>query len=148
MENIVEELSSPVWWVTVVIAGFLINVIAAFVFKKLDNSFSNFSSRFREMSEQRRSERDQRVEHLRNDYKSLYLISLDEIRYRLRMVQGVVLGVFIFVFVEFASVRLNIPDIFAVFFLFFSVLSIFVGWISHGKSMSLLSEIFDSQKQR
>lgn len=147
MEDIVKELSTPVWWVTVVFAGILINVLAAFMLKRLEGILSKISSTFRDKSEQRRAERDQRIEHLRNDQRAIYLASLDEIRHRLRATQSLVLGMFLFTLIDFASARLNIADIVAIFVLVLATWSVFIGWISHSKSMSLLSEIRESQKQ-
>ena len=146
MEEITKELSNPVWWITVVIAGIIINIVAAFIFKKMEASVSNTSSKLNRLTEQRRAERDARIELLKSDKQAVYLASLDEIRNRIRMVQGMVLGVSFFVFIEFGVVHLNIPNPLVAVMAFLSALSISVGWVSHKKSMTILSEIHESQQ--
>jgi ABC-type polysaccharide/polyol phosphate export permease len=145
MESITKELSNPVWWVTVVIAGIIINLVAAFLFKKMEGSIPNASSKLKYLSEKRKQERKKRIENLKSDKQAVYLASLDEIRHRIRMVQSTVLGLSIFVFTEFGTMHLNIPSMLISVMAFFSALSIFVGWISHRRSMSILGEIRESQ---
>ena len=54
MNEIVEAISSPVWWASVVVAGFLVNIIAAYAKPVVDRLLSAMSGRYRVWSEDRK----------------------------------------------------------------------------------------------
>lgn len=47
MEGLLDELSKPVWWVSVVVAGFLINLLSAYLKTSLDRFLAHLSARTR-----------------------------------------------------------------------------------------------------
>jgi hypothetical protein len=60
-QQIEQFLRSPVWWVTVILASFLVNILSNAVYAKLiEPRFSSFSARIRRRAE-RRAERHRRL---------------------------------------------------------------------------------------
>ena len=146
MEELTKELLNPIWWITVVVAGIIINLIAAFLFKRMEVSISNRSDKFKNLSEKRKKERDARIQNLRDNKEAVYLTSLDEIRNRIRAVLACVLATLIFLMNEFFLVHLNASKLITLSLLFIASLLLFAAWLAHKYSVSILSEIHESQR--
>jgi hypothetical protein len=64
MSDMTKTLSSPVWWISVVVAGILINLLSSYLRTLLDVRFSKLSKRWRERSEKQKRERENYVQSL------------------------------------------------------------------------------------
>lgn len=95
MEEIISELASPKWWVSVVVAGIVINLVAAYIKPSFDKVFSSFSSWWRNRTNSKNEEREKYIKKLSNDPHLQVMESLDELRQRNRSVYALVLGIFI-----------------------------------------------------
>jgi hypothetical protein len=61
MNAIIDELSKPVWWFTVVVAGIAINLLSTYVRNKLDSALSRYSAWWRSKSERRKAAWEKRI---------------------------------------------------------------------------------------
>lgn len=84
MKNLAAVLSDPIWWFTVVVAGLVINVLANFLFRRLDRQLSNLSETRRIQAARRQVARGERVALLRTHDRLLLLSLFEDLRYRSR----------------------------------------------------------------
>jgi len=84
MKNLASALSDPIWWLTVVVAGLVINVLANFLFRRLDRQLSNLSETRRIQAARRQVARGERVALLRTQDRVLLLSLFEDLRYRSR----------------------------------------------------------------
>jgi hypothetical protein len=89
-----DALSSPAWWVSVVIVGVLINLVSAYLKPTLDTRLSKASGwwKARAVAEQRA--RHDLVERLKKSSHEQMLACFAEQRYRIRSVYMLVFGAF------------------------------------------------------
>ena len=84
MKEIFEQITSPTWWVTVVIVGILINLASAYLKDPTDRIASRFSSARREQSAKRLNQRKEKIEYLASNPSEIPIAAMQEIRYRIR----------------------------------------------------------------
>jgi hypothetical protein len=89
-----QELTSPSWWGTVVVAGILINLAAAFLLRGLDRRLARVSARWRASSAARQAARDAVVDRIRSDQRYELLATTHELRNRMRSIFLLLLGLF------------------------------------------------------
>ncbi|MEJ5862045.1 hypothetical protein [Pseudomonas farsensis] len=69
-------LGDPVWWVSVVVAGILINFFCAYSKAWLDRGLSHISGKWRRSSENRKSKNQNRLERLaKSEYERIKTIA-------------------------------------------------------------------------
>ncbi|TVL98846.1 MAG: hypothetical protein CV087_20185 [Candidatus Brocadia sp. WS118] len=107
MKKILEVLTSPVWWVSVVIAGILINLVSSYLKGIIDTHLSRFSAARREQGERKRAERKTAVEQLRKNEHQEVMATLAEMRHRLRAIFYLLGGVF---FMGWGSILPGVTD--------------------------------------
>ena len=73
MEEVINLLSSPVWWFSVVLVGIAINILASYIKPKVDNLFSSSSSWWRNRSEKQKSIYKKQLEELKHNEKKQLL---------------------------------------------------------------------------
>ena len=95
METIISELSKPIWWVTVVIAGILINLISAYSKPVIDKLFSAISSNIRKRNQEIEKEKLRYIERLTNDQFFFIREQFSELRLRIQSIYALVVSVFI-----------------------------------------------------
>jgi len=83
MENVIQDIMTPVWWITVVIAGIVVNVLAAYLKKLIDKWGASFSLSRREKQVQLKLERGERIQKLKHDKHSQVMAGLGELRNRM-----------------------------------------------------------------
>ncbi len=84
MNDILSELSKPSWWMTVVIAGLIINLASAYLKRPIDKGMSIFSKTWRESLQQAMIKREKDLENLQ-DNQALISAKLDMIYFLLGM---------------------------------------------------------------
>lgn len=72
MEKVIEELTNPIWWITVVVAGIIVNIIAAYGKTKLDRTISKTSSWWTNKSKERKQIEVQKLEELKSSKVARY----------------------------------------------------------------------------
>src|SRR5438270_4750812 len=87
--SITDDIASPAWWMSVVIAGLLVNLLAAYLKSPVDRLLSHSSSRWRASSEKRREKRNQLIERLRQDADFKATMLAWEFRLRMNTVLSV-----------------------------------------------------------
>lgn len=65
MKKLLEAMASLEWWVSVFVAGFLINVVGHYFLRWLDNTLDRFSSKRRKRREREEAERLETIDALR-----------------------------------------------------------------------------------
>ena len=80
MKELISNVSSIYWWISVVIVGILINIISYYLTRKLDTRLSNVSSWWRKKSEIRKSQRLKKLDKLRNDPHEQLLLAFETIQ--------------------------------------------------------------------
>jgi hypothetical protein len=81
------ELTSPIWWISVVVVGLAVNLASAYLKPRLDALLLRSSSRWRSRSAERLARRRQAVDELRSNEKHLAFAYLRVISARLEGVQ-------------------------------------------------------------
>ena len=76
MKEILDMIGTPVWWVTVVVAGIVVSIVASYLRDFLDNWLSRVSAWWRGKSEKAKEEERRYVVKLQESqsYFSLYVI--------------------------------------------------------------------------
>ena len=67
MHQLLDDLAKPSWWVTVLLAGLLVNLLAAYVKPYLDNLLGRWSNRRREANATRQRVFEDQVAKVAND---------------------------------------------------------------------------------
>jgi hypothetical protein len=58
LQNVIDDISKPSWWLSVIIAGFLVNLLSAYAKPVLDKSLARYSHSRRQRLEAKHLERD------------------------------------------------------------------------------------------
>lgn len=144
MEEFINSLSSPSWWMGVVIVGVIINVASAYLKKPIDLLLSKVSSSWRARQTAAVEKRNALVESLRNDSNLLLLYSMSENRYRIRSVGFLLLAFAIFFMSTFA---IGVSDVSAIFGSIFSLFIGLMGLNDHYKAMQVYSIVQDANEK-
>ena len=90
MSDVIENLKSPSWWVSVVVASFLVNLLSAYTKPRLDGILSILSASWRRKVGEAAAGRQAKIERIRASANLQVLLMLDEIRSTLVMIIGYV----------------------------------------------------------
>jgi tetrahydromethanopterin S-methyltransferase subunit E len=88
MSDVIENLKSPSWWASVVIATFLVNLLSAYAKPRLDVILSFLSASWRRRVGEAAARRQATIERIRASGNLQVLLMLDEIRSMLVMIIG------------------------------------------------------------
>ena len=142
VEQILSNLSSPDWWIGVVMVGVIISLCAAYLKPLLDKVFSSMSSYWRMRVEKKEQQLKPEIEHLSNSENARIMAGFDEMRHRIRSTQNLIFGVIalIFSFIAFegrggggATERIFINALFSVF--------LFIGILEHHFAVKIKQKI-------
>jgi len=97
--RIKETLASPEWWVTAIIAGLLMSLVAAYLKQGLDRFLATSSKSWRELRRWRKKEREDRIGQASEDPHAFLSMVAREMRVRFRLVCYLVgaFGLYMFV---------------------------------------------------
>lgn len=97
MSDLIADFHSLRWWISVVVAGILVNMVATYLMRLVDARLTKMSSWWRQRKAVEERERAAIVDALRADRNRQAQLEADEVRSRLRslvlLVQAVGMGV-------------------------------------------------------
>lgn len=99
MDKFLVDLSSPYWWISVVVVGLIINLMS----NKLDAHLSKVSKWWAQQTAQRRKKRDQLVSDLKEDKSERVFILFDELRYIMYATILMVASLALFIFASYVN---------------------------------------------
>ena len=99
MQNIIEVLSSPLWWFTVVIVGIIVNLIASYMKSKLDVFFGGISKWWLTKSNERKALSEVLFLELKESDNKRFMLSFLAHRSMLYSIQFLVMALFVILIV-------------------------------------------------
>ena len=109
MDEVVTELSKPIWWISVVVAGIVINLLSSYIKTQLDRSILSTASWLRRHSTRRQEKWNEIVSHIATDEGRRWA-EVSEVRARLQSIQLNAVAILTLVLVIFTeSVSTPIP---------------------------------------
>jgi hypothetical protein len=84
MEEFFKSLTSPVWWLSVVIVGVIISVVGAYLKVWIDKFFSLLSSAWKLRVEQEKLKANELLQQVQNSDRTLIMLGFEENRFRQR----------------------------------------------------------------
>ena len=102
MDDLIADLGSPRWWVSVVVAGILVNIAATYLTKLLDARLTRASAWWRRKKASAEQERLATLDAFRADRQKQTVLAAAEVRCRLRslvfLVQAIGMALLLVVF--------------------------------------------------
>ncbi|MFM2663495.1 hypothetical protein AAFX24_00965 [Vibrio mediterranei] len=90
MEEIINTVSEPVWWFSVVVMGIVINLSSAYIKEPFDRVMSNVSSWWKSKSDKAALKKEEYRTRLASDKEFMLLESMAELRQRHRSIYSLV----------------------------------------------------------
>jgi len=84
MDDLIADLGTPRWWMSVVVAGILVNIAATYLMKLVDPRLTRASAWWRRKKAPAEEERLATLDALRADPQRQSLLAASEVRCRLR----------------------------------------------------------------
>lgn len=141
MEEFLNNLSSPSWWIGVIIIGIILNLVAAYLKTHLDTRLSRFSKWWRDRSEIRKKERESKIKKLRNNPQEQILFAVSALRFRIRSVHFLTVTIMLFVF----TLDLPIRSL-RIFLLAIAALALLFSLSDHTEAVTMESLVNESRK--
>jgi hypothetical protein len=131
LNDVLSELSKPVWWVSVVIAGIAINLLSAYMKGSLDKAHTATSSWWRRRSSVRQLSWENQIKRLRNSEDAKRLAAASEIRNRLQSLHMLLLAILMLLLPAFMNTSgFQFPKVAAIFVLGFSMAMFFLSFLT------------------
>jgi hypothetical protein len=109
LNDILTELSKPVWWFSVVVAGIAINLLSSYLKSRLDKTVASTSSWWRRRSADRQRSWEARVEQISSSEEVRNAEVLSELRQRLQSIHMLLLAIFLLLLPLFTLNSLSPP---------------------------------------
>lgn len=104
MNEILNELSKPVWWVSVVLAGIVINLFSSFLRGQINRTVLSTSTWWRRRSAARQKAWEERIERLSISEAAREFTKHSEIIQRLQSIHLLLLAIFMLILPLFLSI--------------------------------------------
>jgi hypothetical protein len=121
------ELWSREWWLSVVLIGVVVHLLASYLKPRLDHTASRLALWWATRTEKKRTGREARIDELRSSSEKRILASVAELRCRMRSSQSVFFSV-VFLAMAFIVKNMNTPLAFPVSIALMALF--FIGWWS------------------
>jgi hypothetical protein len=133
MNEILKLATSPVWWISVVIVGILINLLSAYLKPPLDDRFGRISTWWRVRSKTKGEAWAKEVERLRASSEGRIAATIEEFRSRLWMMSYLL---FLIMFLLMLTVPLPhpLPNAFRSFILIAGALTLALVLAAHNRA--------------
>jgi hypothetical protein len=126
LEEIINTVSEPVWWFSVVVMGIVINLSSAYIKEPFDRVMSNVSSWWKSKSDKAALKKEEYRTRLASDKEFMLLESMAELRQRHRSIYSLVWALLVVICVDY----LEIDGWFAVFFWAVSAFMVFFSYLT------------------
>ncbi|MGL4796249.1 MAG: hypothetical protein ACRC23_21415 [Aeromonas jandaei] len=137
MDEIINELAKPVWWVSVVIAGIAINLFSSYLKSLLDRTIAKTSSWWRSKSDARQKAWKRQVELLSASEDARNAASWLEIRSRLQSMHLLLLAIFLLLLpILLASALTPLPRLAAIAAFAFATFIFFMSYLAFLRAVS------------
>ena len=110
MSDLFNNLSSPSWWIGVVIVSFAINLASAYAKAPLDRALGRLSKRKRDKSERARREISTMLEAAKRQKDGVVLLSIQELRLAFIGITIAVLCILLLLLLKLESSALNLTS--------------------------------------
>lgn len=107
MNEIITELSKPVWWVSVVVAGILINLLSSYLKTGVDSWTSKLIANWNQRSEKNKREWLELIESIKQSDAHNFKAISTENRLRLQSIHLLLLAIFVSNFPFVASLEVG-----------------------------------------
>lgn len=97
MKEILQSLTSPTWWFSVVLVGVIINMVSAYLKPTTDAIWARYSSIRRSKQEEGQKKRKEYIEYLRSNPQEQLFCAFREMRHRYRAQLMLVQATFMFI---------------------------------------------------
>ena len=92
MDELLRNIRSPYWWISVVAIGILINVLSAYLKPQLDILLSRLSIRWGERTAQAKDAHRKRLINIQADQHQQYVLLLQAVSWRARSTNNFIAG--------------------------------------------------------
>lgn len=144
MNNMIDSISSLEWWVSVVIVGLAINLLASYLKPHIDHVLSRYSSRQRSNNEKRKAAEERHMAMLRED-KHEQIIDLFA---ALRSQQRALGYFFIGLFSPTLGALMSGSHIFKIATFFLGFLSMSFGWRELNRAGNIVSVVYKAAYEK
>ncbi|MDR1995498.1 hypothetical protein [Azonexus sp.] len=149
MNEIIAELSRPAWWVSVVFAGVIINLLSAYLKSPLDKIVSKSFSLWRNKSEARKAAWHARIEGIRQDDRFRDSAVAYEIRLRFQSVYLLLMGIVALALSSFMlGAGLEITKLFVGIIFGYSSLMFFGSFLAYINATNVANELKEGYSRR
>ena len=83
MEDIMKSILQPSWWVSVIIASFLVNLLSAYAKPVIDNLMARYSSKRRQEKALKDKERENLISEITMDRSRIIELKIDSLDMKL-----------------------------------------------------------------
>ena len=130
MSDLARQIATPAWWFSVVIAGIVVSLAAAYLKPHVDSALNKVSGTFRARSARKAAARQREIERLRGD-KLEQILYAQYVNYaRLQGISVLLMGVLLLLM---AALPIGLPRlVFALFSLAGSLAGVTGAWASVG----------------
>jgi len=142
MNDLLAEMATLRWWIGVVLVGIIINIISRPIGKWSDSIFGLISKQYRARNEKAKQERDKYIEFLRKNPSEKYIITLEELRDRIRAITYFIFSLLLLALSD--EIPLLIARLFA---LIFGLCIVILGLYAHSSAMKKLSLFYEVYKK-
>ena len=95
MDELIKQLSSPIWWVSVIVAGFLVNLFAAYAKPIIDKIVSRYSKARRDRVEDHKRRLDGTIDYLLDNPSEVMDLKLDVITTIMQIILSSAFAIFV-----------------------------------------------------
>jgi hypothetical protein len=92
MQDFINNLSSPYWWISIVVVGLILNIISAYFRDAIDTVLSRMSTWWSKRSDKRKNKREDQITSLIGDKDAQHIVTISEFRNRIRALYYLILG--------------------------------------------------------
>jgi hypothetical protein len=143
MSDFKTTLSSPLWWISVVVVGMLINLASAYLKPLIDKFLFKVSLSWRRRTARQREERARLIEMLHQSKEEMFLFSIEEVRFRMRALHFILYSLLFLVMSQILALdslkRIHIG------MLVLAAIALFVGQSSFSEATRLWKAIHESR---
>ena len=144
MDEIVNNLSSPAWWIGVVFVGIFISLLAAYLKPFVDGTLAKLSTHWKKRIEKHETKRKEKIKLLQDNSEQRIAAHFQEMRFRIRATQYLIFSVMVLFFSFTAFDVTEGPSFFRIAVNVFFFIIMLAGMLEHYQAMKLKSIIIDS----